>query len=496
MFESKLKKWLTDADDFEKRGAKVFPQIDDDKLVRDLEVRERGAEDGKANIPAADTSQFSSMELRIQSRFDEFAQKYVTDHDHLKTNYAASIRSFNEEIRVDSVANEEREQLNHIVADAKARLSHLYAMQEKVKASASELWAFRSQHGLKQRTPEGLPPNSHLLRTAILFLFIVGIELAISVFLLRESNGLLMVVMTAVIYCILNAGVPFSVALIWGKWANYAPTEFEQRRKIGYLVRAGLICVGLFVNLMLAHLREQSTVAARAAAEAVDQGAFELAVIQALNSSARAWESLLASPFSFSETFTILMLLVGFGLFIFAVYDGLHFHDSYPQYHSKAMKFLDSYYGYETAMLQTINAIKHQRSAYVKGIDDSKRLLKDAIKRAKKRADSYSEVSLRCRSAIETLRLKYIRVIREYRETNLSARSEAAPSYFDVEPQFPEYKLFAPSCPDVEEEAVNKKIELLSTFANDAHSKFEDLILQVPTAESLVAENYPLRVDV
>jgi hypothetical protein len=69
----------------------VFSQIDDDKLVRELEIRQRGADDGQANIPASDATQFSSVELRIKVQFDEFAQNYVKNHDHLKINFAANI---------------------------------------------------------------------------------------------------------------------------------------------------------------------------------------------------------------------------------------------------------------------------------------------------------------------------------------------------------------------------------------------------------------------
>ncbi len=36
MIQAKLKRWLTDANDFEKRGIHVFSEIDDDKLVKEF----------------------------------------------------------------------------------------------------------------------------------------------------------------------------------------------------------------------------------------------------------------------------------------------------------------------------------------------------------------------------------------------------------------------------------------------------------------------------
>ncbi len=114
------------------------------------------------------------------------------------------------------------------------------------------MWSFRVKHKLTDRLPE----EANTGKTAIIFAAIVIIELAVSVFMLRESNGLSMVVMTAVVYVVLNAVLPFAIFYYFGKWSNYKPAEYTVRRIIGYISRAVAVVVGLLVNLMLAHLRE------------------------------------------------------------------------------------------------------------------------------------------------------------------------------------------------------------------------------------------------
>lgn len=491
MIEKKLKKLLNDSKDFEKRSHKVFAPIDDDKLIRELKIKEKAIEDGAKNSPSSTSSQLSSTELQIQSEFKNIAVHYAEDHDQLKGMYAASIKVFNDEVTVDAVLNKERESLNQIYARAKSRIARVYDLQESLKAARNELWDFRRLHQLTDRLPDR--PNPWF--TAVILLLVVLFELFLTAALIRESSGLVMVVLTAVIYCGLNAALPFFAAKTFGKWIRYIPASFRGYRIVGWSVMALVSLVALMVNLMLAHLREQATAAARAAAEATSQIEFEQSVMQALSASSRAIESMSSSPFGFSEAYTYLMFFLGLGLFLVALFDGLNYGDKYPDYHFKAEKFRVAFDDYQSELEYVMSEIEGQRSKYVREIEESKAFLKEAIKTANRWLDYHTSITLRCRQALESLDLKYQRVLRLYRENNISARGDPAPSFYEEGSSLPTVELFDPDPPVVNESAVRDKIDLLSNFSGEAHNKFEELIEAMMTADEVLDGHYPLRVD-
>ena len=387
----------------------TFPDIDTQRLSKEMQLAKRGQSRGSTDQPAADSSSFDAVESEVIEHVGA-AQK--RSHDALE-NHLAGFRQrlidLDFDAQFSNIKSAALGGLSDLKQELQTGIDDLHGLRRDL--TAAEKWhaIFQSRHRLERPAKIGSPRASFFKWALIVLLVIV--ELVTNGELLSKGSDLGLVggIVEALIFAVLNVGV----ALMFGIFA--IPYLNHRNLLLKLLGLAGLVgyfaCL-LGVNLALAHYREVSG--------SLAEGAGELVMQRLIN-----------DPLGLEDFRSWLLFGLGVLFSIIAVIDGLLMHDVYPGYQKvdqALRKARDRYADMRRAAIDELGGVRKDYEDLLTSSrsDLSKqRVEHDAIVSHRSRMISlFDDHQAQLEKAANAL-------LRDYRDANLTKRKQAAPQYWN-----------------------------------------------------------------
>lgn len=280
-------------------------------LAAEYNLRTNAINDGKQNLPAWDSTDYSVTESRILTDIKAAMEEVTTrtkstlhETEHKLTQLQHELGSM--------IADVDTQKLERDLADLysdSAAHRHYTEYYRDFKVFEPHWRGFRVQNGINR--PAHYPES--LFTSFTWIIFVIFIEAIANSYLFAKGSdfGLIGGVFQALIVSILNAGIlGFLMGFVAARQINHISTA----RKIFGGVAACLILVGVVIfNLAVGHYRQQL-------------------VIGSLEPARDALTSFSAHPAALADFEAWLLFFVGLTAFMFSAYKCYHLDDPYPGY--------------------------------------------------------------------------------------------------------------------------------------------------------------------
>lgn len=476
-----------------------FPPIDKEEIRNSTRLIEQAKTDGAKEHPAsASTSNDENqMEVKIREKFREYQIKYKKNYENNQRVYLSRLKKISEYWNnVDTVKDDLRA-ASEGIPEGEANFVRIDTSVKTLESDANDLYNFRRDHELLYRTPK----YQDVLSCYLFLLIAFAVELLITVFLLRESGGLPMVVVLSIMYCFLNCWVPIMIANKWGRYINYQWTEYPFKNLIGWIVTIlTAIVLGGGLNLLMGHYRS-----AALELTTIDYQQYNLESLieiteQVTNIGSTALDNFLASPCGINDVWSWLLAIAGYCIFLFGFWEGFEKDGHYPDYGEKARRYREQRDKHDADVSQSINTLKKRQNEVEKAIKNKKHNLSDDFSRDSKLRSSMEKCRRDYEDACRSLNDDFMVLIGQYRQTNKENRKTPAPLYFDDKPNLSQIKLtdiheFGEPPPEFTQDRKNCLTEKLNDSTMSMLQPYEDLLDRIGTRYSQKRITDPLAVE-
>jgi hypothetical protein len=409
-FEALNKLWTSvreSSHDF-RASTEIFASLDTDKLVQTLEVREKGAENGKANRPAPSAQSLDEVEQRIVGRIEqEKASAYQVLEDQFQT-FDGRLRNLDFEGQFGLIRQANASSLSDFKAEIASGVDELHGLRRDLKIAEDEMTSFKRQHRL-DRAAKVPSAGATSVKIALLVVLVL-IEIVMNGnFLAKGSEqGIIGGITEAVVFAVLNIGA----ALLFAFFCVRNLVHRSWLLKLGGLLGlAAYIVVALAVNLALAHYREVAATILEGAGTEVIRRIQE-------------------NPLGLTELNSWMLFAIGIFFSILAFIDGCMLTDPYPGFAGVQRRLDDARQNYISGKLDLIDNLRKIRDDHNDKIEE---IVRDLSSR---RQESAAIIAHRARSTglfaeyQSHLERTANAVLTAYREANRAARTEPEPQYF------------------------------------------------------------------
>ncbi len=434
--------------------SEVFPSLDFDAIAKQLRLKVRGLENGRADSPDSTAADFDPVEREIVAAVDTLRRQGLE-------NAAEHARVYRERIAADdSIGPGIRQIANDAETDFQrevdARHIRLNSALKDLHQSEADLAQFKQDNGLNRTAYE----TGGLWQWWAICAIIVLLESGMNGFFFAETNiaGLAGGTITALVISIVNVGV-----------ASLAGHAFRQKNHIRFLRRfAGWIFLiiggglAVFINFLVGHFRDLTATvpwneAAGAAFERVVAGHVQMHSLD-------AW------------------LLTSFGLLIaaFACWKAYGAVDPYPGYSRVSDNFAGKRREWQDLKEETLDALIDTRDEAVADLENECGKLRNDFESAQSARAGLSELTGRKRQFLRECDRVVSDLLAVYRDANRKARTTPEPAYFqqpfsvpaEEEPVEP-----PPPNPDAAQQSadlVKEAVERIHRTCQDALDSFSD----------------------
>jgi hypothetical protein len=388
----------------------IFPNLDVDRIARDLELAEKGSRRGSENQPPRGAKSMDDVELAIVERVEE--EKKAAHHlveDHLQL-FADRLTNLDFEGQFGMIRQANASSVSDFKAEVAMGVDELHGLRRHLTDAENELAFFRKQHGLARAARVSEGPVYWLKISFLIFLFIVETILN-GVFLAKGSElGIIGGITEAMSFSFLNLGIALLAAIFCVRLVTHRSAFVKIVGTVSILAYAALAIV---LNLALAHYREVS-------GTLIDQAG------------PLVMNRLREDPLNLSDIKSWLLFGIGLLFSLGAFIDGWYFKDPYPGYSGVEKRLRTARDRYVTRKQDLIEGLKDIR-------DDHNEKVEEIIKNLSGRRREYSAI-IDHRGKMLALFAQHQdhleraanMLLRKYREANTKARSEPAPKHFAV----------------------------------------------------------------
>ena len=164
--------------------AAVFPDIDTDRVARDLRLKEKAADRGGRNLPGSDETSPDAVEISIIDRIEELRRKGLN-------NYAANKEVYSKRLSLASTAHLEVKSVagsaeGDFELEVRAWQARMAGLVKHLRDWTEALASFRSRHRLDRPAYD----SGSLVMTAVILLSCFGLETALNGYLFAQKNDL------------------------------------------------------------------------------------------------------------------------------------------------------------------------------------------------------------------------------------------------------------------------------------------------------------------
>ena len=459
----------------------LFRSIDKEDVRRKVNLGRNAKIDGNNDEPQEGAPDLSSTELNVlrycQDQLSEYERAFCRERDSYveRRNSALSL------LKVDSEELKEQAMVDGVVADWTTRVGPITSSARDLKNYGEQLRNFRTQHDLWGRLPDC--KSAWRLMWVLLAIFVV--ELFATAFLLRETGGLLLVLIISVGYCVLNCALPFGLGPVF-RWKNYN-REPKIRKLRGWAAMLAALVIGLALNLVMGHYRS-----AGIELRSVDTAGANLEFLAEMsravdNVGVTALQKFIASPFGIVDTLSWLLAAVGFFVFLISFSDGYRKDDIYPGYGKYYKRYREQLSQYHDDVEQLVDELRSRRDGEVKRIVARREEMKHSLENAVRLANDIASLAQKYDRACELLDTDYQELVREYRKINQAARTSPTPAYFSREERLQFAKPAIPELPEApDENEVQERMQKLANFSQRLNDEFDNLTAKIKPSNEIL----------
>ena len=468
-----------------------FPPMDKVKLKRTLKIEEAAASDGANNLPPSDSKEFAPTEKGIKAELLQHRNEYSNDYSGYLQVYKNQYEENRNDLNIDFIRNEEETRMAEAYEESTMMQGDLEKMSDQLKTSAKELLKFREMHQLLHRTPD----TKDVFKMMFLVLSAFVAEVIVTIFLTREAGSLTTVSTIVVLYCILNFAAPFFFAR-QVKYMFYNPIDmyYGFKKAFGCLFGLALLIGLLFLNLGMGHYRSAGLTFSVSDAETIAGIIANFTRQQELM--LVAWQNFIDNPFGIDEILSWMLVLLGYFLSFYALYEGVVWEDKYPGYGRLAKRYNDCHEEYQYLIEGMIVRIDNIREKAIVDVNMAKQRFNRAlatIPDIEVRAESIHEAYIQ---ACKKLSQDHEELVTLYRHVNKQHRTDPPPQYFDrvQSLEVPDVEKYSPERIDLEVDK-EKVFGHIDNIARSLHERIGGLAESVPSADKVISEiGYPLAI--
>ena len=398
----------------------MFPEVDQDKLRRDIDLDGEGERRGKRNLPSSETAKFDNVETLVISRIEGLRRMGLE-------NYENNRHVYNERL---SRAGSLRKEVEFVAGNASSDyLTAVRGWRAAMTGSTERLFetfqhrkGFRERHGLRR-------PAKHFegwLKFTLVTIIFIGVEAALNAYMFSRGNeqGLLGGLLTALIFSAVNVigSLMFGIA---GCGLNHSSW---MRKLSGFLALLAWIAFAVALNLTVAHFRDLID------AQVGWGEAVQMAV-----------PALQADPFGLTSMDSWFLLAIGAIISIFAFLKGWNTFDSFPGYSRVERDLLLAREKHQDHFDQAIEELTDKREQAIEELRDADQQVRDGISQAIDALYGHSTLNSHLRTFLSQCDTKLAHLLAVYRDANIAARSEPAPPSFALSYDFPEFQTAVPA---------------------------------------------------
>ena len=449
-------------DDFIPTSA-VFPDIDTDRISRELKLKDLGAERGKKNLPHEDEETLDSVEMSIVSRIEESRRKGLQNYETNREAYARRLSGASSaHLEVKRIAGAAR---GDFQSEVKGYRGQMAGPVDNLRRWQTALMEFQKKHGLTRPAFQ----DASFLKTAAIIFFCILIETALNGYLFAQKNdlGLLGGFMVALLVSIVNVGV----SALSGYFAHLMNHRNLLIKAAGLVIILAWIAGAFTLNLGVAHFRD--------AVETIDGWSL------AAQTSA---QTLMTTPFDLKSIESWLLMfwgcLIALGTFLKFVYYG----EPYPGYGRITERREEALQYYADLLEHALDSLKESRDTAAEDLQDANETVRSQITDAVDALYGQRMMAAHLGTFLQQCDLQTTALLKTYRDENRAARDTDAPRHFDDNFIFAPFK---PADIDVHhrayaEKEVAKISEIIDKAIDDIHSVYEQIIDDYPNPDKLI----------
>ncbi len=453
----------------------VFPPLDFEQIGKQLEVDKRALEAGKKNLPPTDADDEDSTERDIKAELEVRTRKAGEDYLAAKDLYEARIRralvSVNQRIAIEAAGENALADFGVQVTD---ELNFLQAPRNEYREREQEFERFRRLSNL-QRLPIDVPRSRRIIGYLLIVLFVLVESIMNGVFFATGSEGghiggdvqalglSLVNIAPAVLYAL------FGFPLLHHRLLR---VKFA-----GLLATAAYLAWALAVNLVIAHFRDLYVISA---------GRIDMDVL---------WTNLATAPFRLDDPNSWLLAFLGLGLSIVAAIDTAGLHEPYPRFGAIGRRRDLASRAYVEAKNACLTGLQATRDGAVADMTTVLNAMNNAEYELTLAVTGRTNLHRNYRAYLDHLADVHARLVRQYREANAKARSDAAPARFARAPQRPEYLSAAAldEMPELGRDERGKVLERMEFFIKEVNRKYEEAVQRFEELSRAPETREPLR---
>jgi hypothetical protein len=390
-----------------KPGPGSFLEIDDQKLIEKLKLKERGRERGSSGQPPSSSEIFDDIEQEAVNLARSFAtDAHSRTHDQIST-YAQRLKSADISGAAAEMRTLARQSEGDFDAEVIAARGDLEKAALEVAARRRDVEHFRKENRL-QREPH--PTKDHIWLGALLFIMF-GIEIVPNAMILADAEalGILGGVTQAMIYSFLNIGFGFLCGIL--AWTNVIHRS-PFRKLLGLFFSVAIAAGLLGLNLALAHYRTGAQT--MPSAEAV----------------AFAWQQLWTDPLAISDLKSAGMVAMGVFFSFIAMIDGYVWRDPYPGYASITSHLHEAEDHFHDLVDQKLGHLKEVQERFVSQIKTQRSRLRDKRQEIPLVLEERKRLIARFEGHLKHLQEVGRSLLAAYRTANQAARKDQGPKRF------------------------------------------------------------------
>ncbi len=300
-------------------GTQQFSQIDTDRMVKRLRIREEARAQGERGLPSSDSESLDEIEQTIINEIEAEAQtQYGRYLDNQKT-YADRAGGLGIQTLVLQIGAVSGNAVTDFANRTRNGANTLYVSRKEIIETEADLKRFRQKHKL-ERPARNI--GSTKLNVGFLLLILFGEALANGYFLAKGSEfGLFGGVSVAM----LIAGLNIMIGVVTGRLLAPLITHRNWTLKlVGFLSILLFMTVTITLNLFVAHYRD--------AMGGIDPEAASRTAIVTFKT----------ATFGIADAESWLMCALGLSFAIGAAIDGWLMNDPYPGYGRRAKAHRDA----------------------------------------------------------------------------------------------------------------------------------------------------------
>ena len=435
----------------------VFPDIDKERLAKDLKLAAEGTKRGESKQPESDAETHDHIEWKAIGRVDGLRRRGL---DNFETNH----RVYSERL---NLADSARMLVETEANDAKARFAEevkrwrarMVTPRERVQETYRWRTQFRKENkiGLRPAKPASDWPN--IIGLALIMILL---ESAGNAYLFSQNNPL--GILGGLIAAFLISFGNVSLSTLPGMATRYINCRGFQNlpKKVAGLLFA-LFWVGfaLSYNAAVAHFRDavETTLQWREAGET-------------------AIQALIANPVGLNTMESYLLFLLGVFISIVAFLKGYNSSDPYPQYSKVSQDVFDARNDYIGYLEDSIDALAENRDRAVEALrtarEEVTRHISDSVDAL------FGQKALQANLAhfLEQCDISANYLLAVYRDANKAVRDDEPPEYFQKPFAFEEFT--APVADEARrakaEEQARQVSDLVNTAIKEIYAVFHDAV--------------------